>query len=76
MAHQSRCVWQLRGLDTGSAKDVTGVLRISREGDLDFREESSGAEAQSHMKVDDVPDAEWLYQVKGDGSVRIWSRGE
>ncbi|KAI1628884.1 hypothetical protein EDD37DRAFT_24766 [Exophiala viscosa] len=76
MAHQSRWVWQLRGLDTGSAKDVTGVLRISRGGDLNFEEGSSGAGAQSHTRLDDMPDAEWLYQLKGDGSVRIWSRGE
>ncbi|KAK5033828.1 hypothetical protein LTR13_006880 [Exophiala sideris] len=76
MAHQSNWVWQLRGLDTGSAKDVTGVLRISRGGDLDSEEQNSGAGAQSHVKFDEVADAEWLYQVKGDGSVKIWSRGE
>lgn len=76
MAHQSRWVWQLRGLDTGSARDVTGVLRISRGGELNFEEEGIGAGVQPHSKGDHMPDAEWLYQVKGDGSVKIWSRGE
>lgn len=68
MAHRCQWVWQLRGLDTGSAKDVTGVLRMSRGGDLGSEEDEIGPER--------LPDAEWLYQVKGDSSVRVWSRGE
>jgi len=47
---------------------VTGVVRISRGGD---NKEDDVEEGQ-----DDLPDAEWLYQVKGDGSVRVWSRGD
>ncbi|KAJ9625389.1 hypothetical protein H2204_010362 [Knufia peltigerae] len=66
-AHQSRWVWQLRGLDTGSAKDVTGVMRVSRGGSMDFDEEDAAGS---------LTDIERLYQLKGDGSVRIWSRGE
>ncbi|KAJ9498600.1 hypothetical protein LTR99_007949 [Exophiala xenobiotica] len=68
MAHRCQWVWQLRGLDTGSAKDVTGVLRMSRGGDVGVEEDEV-----SHERL---PDAEWLYQVKGDSSVRVWSRGE
>jgi elongator complex protein 6 len=56
---------QLRGLDTGAAKDVTGVLRVSRGGSYD--EDS----AKSRLE-----EGEWLYQLKGDGSVRVWSRGQ
>jgi elongator complex protein 6 len=65
-AHQARYVLQLRGLDTGAARDVTGVLRISPGG---------GYEA-THGQNEVLPEGEWLYQCKGDGSVRVWSRGE
>jgi elongator complex protein 6 len=67
MAHQSRIVVQLRSLGTGAAKDITGVLRISAGGAYD-----------DESKEDDAAfeEAEWLYQVRGDGSVRIWGRGE
>jgi elongator complex protein 6 len=67
MAHQSRVVVQLRSLGTGAAKDITGVLRISAGGAYD-----------DESKEDDAAfeEAEWLYQVRGDGSVRIWGRGE
>lgn len=65
MAHQSNTVMQLRSLDTGAAKDVSGILRISQGGvDEDTEEE---VEALG---------GEWLYQMKGDGSVRVWTRGE
>ena len=66
LAHQSQWVMQLRALGTGSAKDVTGVLRISKGGDY---------EAMRDQKAD-LDETEWLYQVKGDGSARVWSRGE
>ena len=65
LAHQSSFVLQLRGLHTGSARDVTGVLRLSRGGAYEDLESTNP-----------LPDAEWLYQIKGDGSVRVWSRGE
>lgn len=64
MAHQSSLIMQLRTLDTGAAKDVSGVLRISHGGSTEPEEEI------------DFPEGEWLYQVKGDGNVRVWSRGE
>jgi elongator complex protein 6 len=69
MAHQSRWVFQLRGLDTGSAKDVSGVIRVSKGGD-------DQDEIPSSASTKELLDAEWLYQLKGDGSVRVWGRGE
>ena len=66
LAHQSACVMQLRNLNTGSARDITGVLRISRGGAHDGNKDD-------HAMLDE---AEWLYQVKGDGSARVWCRGE
>ncbi|EXJ64570.1 hypothetical protein A1O7_00907 [Cladophialophora yegresii CBS 114405] len=72
IAHQSRWVFQLRGLDTGSAKDVSGVIRVSKGGDGGDGEN----EISTSGRTTDLPDTEWLYQLKGDGSVRVWGRGE
>lgn len=69
MAHRSGWGLQLRGLETGSAKDITGVVRFSKGGD-NFQE------TESPKRLEELIDAEWLYQVKGDGSVRVWGRGE
>ena len=57
---------QLRALDTGTAKDITGVLRMSKGGSYDEHSEANAT----------LEDIEWLYQLKGDGSARVWSRGE
>lgn len=65
LAHQSQLVFQLRGLDTGIAKDISGVIRISHGGG---HEEDVGS--------DNLVEGEWLYKVSGDGSVRVWGRGE
>ena len=65
MAHQSELVMQLRVLDTGTAKDVSGVIRISHGGE--YEDDSQGQ---------DQPEGEWLYKVSADGSVRVWGRGE
>ncbi|KIX07526.1 uncharacterized protein Z518_02179 [Rhinocladiella mackenziei CBS 650.93] len=77
LAHQSRWVFQLRGLDTGSAKDVTGVVRVSRGGDIGVDDENEGKPNIHALRGSDVlADAEWLYQVKCDGSASVWGRGE
>lgn len=66
LAHAASWVFQLRPLETGQSREVSGSVRISRGGawdeDDDEREELGGGE--------------WLYQVKGDGSVRVWGRSE
>lgn len=60
-------------LDTGIARDVSGVIRVT--------EQNVGWQG---LEVDDrVQDKhdlgsngeEFLYQVKGDGSVRVFERG-
>ncbi len=51
-----------RGLDTGYAKDVSGVLRISR---------GAGTEPVET----DIEEKEYLYFVEGDGGVRVFERG-
>ncbi|KAL2020198.1 hypothetical protein VTK56DRAFT_8624 [Thermocarpiscus australiensis] len=59
LAHEADTVLSLRLLDTGAAKDVSGVLRITHGG--------NGI---------DIKDQEYLYHVGGDGSVRVFERGQ
>ena len=66
MAHQSRMLIQLRSLGTGAAKDISGVLRVSAGGAYEGSDEDGAG----------LEEGEWLYQVKGDGSARVWGRGE
>ncbi|KLJ10991.1 hypothetical protein EMPG_13716 [Blastomyces silverae] len=71
MAHQARMVMQLRGLDTGVARDVSGVLRISRGGG--WVPETEKGDGHSHAGLEEK---EVLYFVQGDGAVRVFGRGE
>jgi elongator complex protein 6 len=66
MAHMADLVISLRGLDTGSARDVSGVLRISRVGYADGVDEGQGEEKGREL----------LYNVGGDGGVKVFERGE
>ncbi|KAJ6444122.1 ELL-associated factor [Purpureocillium lavendulum] len=63
--HTAQTVMALRMLDTGAAKDVSGVVRITARGD--DVEEGGRAVAEG--------DGEYLYYVAGDGSVRVFERG-
>ncbi|KAL1959628.1 hypothetical protein VTO42DRAFT_1663 [Malbranchea cinnamomea] len=72
LAHQSRMVLQLRELDTGVAKDVSGVLRASKGGQWDAELETK-RDGDDHAKWDE---REVLYFVQGDGAVRVFERGE
>jgi elongator complex protein 6 len=76
MAHLSSRVIQLRALDTGSARDVSGVVRLSKGGSASAadEDEDDGNDNGGDGMVG-LSDGEWLYQVKGDGSVRVWGRG-
>ncbi|KAJ5780476.1 hypothetical protein N7457_005636 [Penicillium paradoxum] len=64
LAHRARSVMQLRTLDTGAAKDVSGVLRISRGGGMSSSEEES------------LEEREALYFIQRDGGVTVFGRGE
>jgi elongator complex protein 6 len=67
-AHVSQWVMSLRPLDTGKARDVSGVVRVSRGGawDDDVEEE----------KEAEKKELEALYFVQNDGGVRVFERGE
>ena len=59
-AHAADRVVSLRMLDTGTARDVSGVVRVTGERGEDD---------------DGRRDGEWLYFVAGDGGVRVFERG-
>lgn len=62
-AHEADLIVGCRGLDTGGAGDVSGVIRISK-----------GVEDDG-VGQEDWKEQELLYFVKGDGDVRVWERG-
>lgn len=64
VAHQADLTMGLRLLDTGTARDVSGVIRISVRGELDDKREAK------------LEGRELLYFVGGDGSVRAFERGQ
>ncbi|KAL9600627.1 MAG: hypothetical protein Q9219_003060 [cf. Caloplaca sp. 3 TL-2023] len=66
VAHQARVIWGVRELDTGSARDVTGVLRITRGPSIEKEEDTEKLE---------VEEKELLYFVAGDGGVRVFEKG-
>ena len=67
IAHQADLIMSLRLLDTGTARDVSGVVRITtgNEGEVDDRD--------IHRKVQEK---ELLYFVGGDGGVKVFERGQ
>lgn len=56
----------MRGLDTGVARDVSGVLRICR---------GAGAGDEADEGEGEVEERECLYFVGADGGVRVFERG-
>ncbi|KAF1947305.1 hypothetical protein EJ02DRAFT_334124 [Clathrospora elynae] len=72
-AHMSRRILGVRVLDTGVARDVSGVIRIT-----EHKAEWLGLgfdSGEGKMGDDSGRGNEFLYQVKGDGSVRVFERG-
>ncbi|RMY71346.1 hypothetical protein D0863_05219 [Hortaea werneckii] len=65
--HGADFVVSARELETGAAKDVSGVLRVTRGGAAFAREEEEGAE--------EVREVEALYLVQRDGNVKVFERG-
>jgi elongator complex protein 6 len=66
LAHQADFIMSLRLLDSGTARDVSGVVRIT-VGD----ETADGLEG-----VQKKAERELLYFVGGDGGVRVFERGQ
>ncbi|KXS96427.1 hypothetical protein AC578_3009 [Pseudocercospora eumusae] len=64
-AHAARLVLSVRELDTGAAKDISGVLRITKGGEIYDLDEHEI----------DTKEAELLYLVQRDGNAKVFSRG-
>jgi elongator complex protein 6 len=67
MAHQADFIMSLRLLDTGTARDVSGVVRVTigdsaAQDDQDIRRR--------------IEEKELLYFVGGDGGVKVFERGQ
>jgi len=67
LAHQAYFIMSLRLLDSGTARDVSGVLRITvgdQAGEMD------------QEKAKRLEEKELLYFVGGDGGVKVFERGQ
>jgi elongator complex protein 6 len=62
----------LRVLDTGTAKDVSGVVRITPGGAGSDGDGGDGDGEQRHLSIEE---REYLYFVGGDGNARAFERG-
>ncbi|KAL4783047.1 hypothetical protein BJX76DRAFT_271006 [Aspergillus varians] len=67
LAHRAEMVIQLRNLETGAARDVSGVLRVSKGGAWGHKG-NTGEESWEEKEV--------LYFVQRDGGVSVFGRGE
>ena len=65
LMHQASSVISVRELDTGVAKDVSGVVRITKGAGF-WDEDSTSEEWQ---------EKECLYFVRGDGRAKVFERG-
>ncbi|CAE7207966.1 hypothetical protein PTNB85_09320 [Pyrenophora teres f. teres] len=74
-AHMSRRILGVRVLDTGVARDVSGVVRITEQRSHFIGAGSGRTTAGRDGGGDDGKGKEFLYQVKGDGSVKVFERG-
>ncbi|KAF3040259.1 hypothetical protein E8E12_003482 [Didymella heteroderae] len=72
-AHMSSRILGTRVLDTGVARDVSGVVRVTEQRSC---WQDLGLEEEGGLKEEGAGKGkEFLYQVKGDGSVRVFERG-
>lgn len=62
-AHSARYVMSVRELQTGAARDVSGVLRVTMGGDV------------CDWEREDVREVEALYLVQRDGNAKVFERG-
>lgn len=66
VAHQADCIMSLRLLDSGTARDVSGVVRITMGGQVDDDENAPKRKEEKEL----------LYYVGGDGGVKVFERGQ
>lgn len=67
LAHQADFIMSLRLLDSGTARDVSGVIRVT------VGEQTTDGEQDIQKRLEE---RELLYFVGGDGGVRVFERGQ
>jgi elongator complex protein 6 len=67
LAHQAGLVIGCRGLDTGGAGDVSGVMRITKGSEVQGEDETTCKKEWKEQEL--------LYLVRNDGSAKVWERG-
>lgn len=67
VAHQADVTMGLRMLDTGTARDVSGVIRIT------VRDQAAGEEEDARRSIEE---RELLYFAASDGGVKVFERGQ
>ena len=73
LAHEARLVISVRGLDTGMARDVSGVIRITKaDGWLKVNEH---IQESARGKAEALKEKEMLFFMGGDGMIKVWERG-
>lgn len=68
LAHRAQMVVQLRNLETGAARDVSGVLRASKGGAWS---DDGSTDTETNWEEKEV-----LYFIQRDGSLNVFGRGE
>lgn len=67
VAHQADLIMNLRLLDSGTARDVSGVIRIT---------DGVQEDEKDHGSLKHFEEKELLYFVGGDGGVKVFERGQ
>ncbi|KAI9708779.1 MAG: hypothetical protein M1820_003734 [Bogoriella megaspora] len=76
LAHRASLVMSVRPLGSGAARDVSGVVRVTRgEGLWDMGDGGDGGDGDGEW-WDEIQEKEVLYWVGGDGGVKVFGRGE
>lgn len=76
LVHQASVVCAVRALETGVARDISGILRVGRGGGAGVGAGDGGDGDGSWEEVEVVEEMEVLYFVEADGGVRVFERGK
>ena len=63
----------VRALDTGVARDISGVIRIVKASG--WPKADKHVQASQTSPAEAVEEREMLYFIAGDGGIRVWERG-
>ncbi|MCJ1384258.1 hypothetical protein MMC17_007374 [Xylographa soralifera] len=72
LAHEAGLVMSLRGLDTGAARDVSGVIRIVKASG--WPKADNYVQASETSQAEALEEREMLFFIGGDGGTRVWER--